>query len=398
MHLTPTSLHLHTSRRFLAPERRSVRTLHASSIDPSFPTGDVLSHDHSPNSEKGIRRRKVDHLELCAKEEVEQRLTTTLLEDVHLHHQSLPELDVDAIDTTTTVFGKTLAAPLCISGMTGGAEEARIINRQLATVAQRKGIAFGVGSQRAMLIDPSLLDTYAVRSVAPDILLFANIGIVQASQSSTSELRELVGAIDADALCVHMNPAQEMIQQGGDRDFRGGVQTFARLVEELGIPIIAKETGCGVSPRTAEKLARVGVSWVDVSGAGGTTWVGVEALRARPNRRAIGEDFWEWGVPTAASLVFAKRAGLHAIASGGVRTSLDVARALALGADLCSMALPYLRAARVNGVSGAEDFADRLIEGLKVAMVLTESQNLEALREAPKVIGKSLRHWTTPRS
>ena len=350
-----------------------------------------MSHD--ANTKTGIRQRKVDHLDLCAREDVEQRLTTTLLEEVRLLHDSLPELAVDEVDTGVELFGRRLAAPLCISGMTGGAEEARAVNRELAAVAQRRGLAFGVGSQRAMLIDPTLADTYAVREVAPDVLLLANIGVVQAAATPVKALRGLVEAIGADALCVHLNPAQEMIQAGGDRDFRGGVDAFRRLVEELGVPVIAKETGCGIAPRAARALVGAGVEWVDVSGAGGTTWVGVEALRAQPGRREIGEDFWEWGVPTAASLWAAKAAGLRTIASGGLRSSLDVARAIALGAELCSMALPWLRALREGGPEGAEAFAERLHEGLRVAMVLTGSRDLDALRAAPRFIGPTLERW-----
>ncbi len=346
-----------------------------------------------PNGEVGIRRRKVDHIELCARDEVEYRLKTTLLEDVHLMHQSMPELATDEIDLSTPFMGKTLSAPLCISGMTGGAEEAQRLNLQLAQLAQKLGIAFGVGSQRAMLIDSSLKSTYAVRKVAPDIVLLGNIGIVQATQCTTGELQELVGSIGADALCVHMNPAQEMIQEGGDRDFRGGLDTFSRLVEELDVPVIAKETGCGVSEQTAMALRGRGVQWVDVSGAGGTTWVGVEALRARPGRRIIGEDLWEWGIPTAASVVFAQRAGLKSIASGGVRNGLDVARAITLGASVGSMALPFLRALREHGMEGAQAHAERVIEGLRTVMLLTGSRNAQELRRAPHRIGPALRQW-----
>ncbi len=348
---------------------------------------------HDPHNDKqGIRQRKVDHIDLCTREDVEQRLTTTLLEEVTLLHRSLPELAVEEIDLGADLWGRRLKAPLCVSGMTGGAEAAQRINLELAKVAQRFGLAFGVGSQRAMLIDPALRDTYAVREVAPDILLLGNIGLVQAAQTPVDKVRELVRAIEADALCVHLNPAQEMIQAGGDRDFRGGVETFKRLVGELGIPIIAKETGCGIAPQTARQLAEAGVSWVDVSGAGGTTWVGVEALRAKPGRREVGEDYWEWGVPTAASVLFARREGLQVIASGGLRNSYECARALALGASLCSMALPFLRAVQ-ESPEAAEAFATRLIDGLQVAMTLTGSRTLADLQRAPRLHGPNLRRW-----
>ncbi|MEL6179126.1 MAG: type 2 isopentenyl-diphosphate Delta-isomerase [Myxococcota bacterium] len=352
-----------------------------------------MSPPDNPNSDSGIRQRKVDHIELCTREEVEYRLTTTHLEHVRLLHQSLPEVSLDDIDLTTPFVGRTLSAPVSISGMTGGANQARHINRQLAQLAQRNNIAFGVGSMRAMLIDPSLIDTYAVRDVAPDIALLANIGAVQATSSSTAQLRDLVQAIDADALCIHLNPAQEMIQEGGDRDFRGNLAAIARLVEELDLPIIAKETGCGISPQTAAQLVKAGVRWVDVSGAGGTTWVGVEALRARPGRRAVGEDFWEWGIPTAASIHFAAHAGLTPIASGGLRNGHDVARAIALGAHIGSMALPFLRAITQGGLERAQMFLDRVIDGIRTACLLTGSDSLDDLKRAPRFIAPPLQHW-----
>jgi isopentenyl-diphosphate delta-isomerase len=351
--------------------------------------GDSLDSD----GKEVIRQRKVDHLELCAREDVEYRVQTTLLEDVRLMHQSLPEISVDEVDLSTSIFGRSLSAPLCISGMTGGADRARDVNRGLATLAQEVGVAFGVGSQRAMLIDPGLADTFCVRDVAPDIVLFGNIGAVQAAESPVSAIEDIVGIIEADALCIHLNPAQELIQEEGDRDFRGCLDGIARLVETLSVPVIAKETGCGMSPETLSRLAAAGVGWVDVSGAGGTTWVGVEALRARPGRRLIGEDFWEWGIPTAASVVYAVRAGHRVIASGGVRNGHDAARALALGASLCSMALPFLRGFMDGGVEGARRHFTRVVDGLTAAMILTGSRNVEELRRAPRILGAELRSW-----
>lgn len=349
--------------------------------------------DRDPNGEEGIRQRKVDHIDLCAREDVEYRLKTTLLSDVHLMHQSLPEISMDEIDLSTELVGKNLRAPLCISGMTGGAEKARAVNRGLAQLAQEAGIAFGVGSQRAMLVDPTLTDTFRVRDVAPDVVLLGNIGAVQAGESATDEVEAVVDAIGADALCIHLNPAQELIQEGGDRDFRGCLDAIARLNEELSVPIIVKETGCGMSPSTVARVAQAGVEWVDVSGAGGTTWVGVEALRARPGRRLIGEDFWEWGVPTAASVVYARQAGRRVIASGGLRSGHDVARALALGASVCSMALPFLRGFMDAGIEGARGHLDRVVDGLKAAMLLTGSKRPADLARAHRILGPELRAW-----
>ena len=340
-----------------------------------------------------ISSRKDDHIRLAAEADVEYRGKSTLLEEVELLHDSLPELAVDAVDTSLGLFGRRLAAPLLISGMTGGAERAREINRTLAAVASELGLAFGVGSQRAMMKDPSLVDTYRVRDVAPDILLFGNIGAVQAAACETDEVAELVDAIGADALCVHLNPGQELIQPEGDRDFRGCLAALGRLADELDVPVVAKETGCGLAPRTLDNIRRAGVQWVDTSGAGGTTWIGVETLRTPPQERDVGEIFWDWGIPTAASIVYARRAGLLVIGSGGLRTGLDAARAVALGATLAGMALPWLRAAHDGGEEAALEFGRRTLHAFRTAMVLTGSRNLEGLSKAPRVLGRRLTHW-----
>lgn len=345
-----------------------------------------------------ITQRKVDHLDLCAEDEVEYRGKTTLLEDVELLHDSLPELAWDEIDLGVEVMGKTLGAPLLITGMTGGAERAGEINRTLASVAQELGLAFGVGSQRAMQRNPSVATTYQVRDIAPDILLFGNIGAVQAAAMSTDEAEELVRTIGADALCIHLNPGQELIQPEGDRDFRGCVDGISRLAGELSVPVIAKETGCGLSPRTLAALSSAGVEWVDTSGAGGTTWIGVEALRSPAHERDVGEMFWEWGVPTAASIIYAERAGFRVIGSGGLRSGLDAARALALGATLAGMALPWLRAAHEGGREAALAFGQTTVRALKTALLLTGSANLEDLAVAPRVIGARLERWAAAKA
>ncbi len=341
-----------------------------------------------------IEQRKLDHLRLCAEDEVEYRTKTTLLEDVELLHDSLPELSVSEVDLTVKVFQKTLSAPLLITGMTGGAEQAREINRTLASVAQEMNIAFGVGSQRAILKDPALADTYKVRDIAPDILLLGNIGAVQAAAMTTAQAEDLVGGIGADALCVHLNPGQELMQPEGDRDFRGCLDGISRLVDELSVPVIAKETGCGLSPRTLQRLAKHGIEWVDTSGAGGTTWIGVEALRTPEEERDLGTLFWEWGVPTAASVVYAQRAGMRTIASGGLRSGLDAAKAIALGAELAGMALPWLKAAFGGGEDAALQTGQRLVNALRTACVLTGSKDLQELKNAPRVIGARLERWT----
>ena len=347
----------------------------------------------SPTHDPSLSQRKLDHLTLCATAEVEARRSETLLDEVTLLHNGLPELDHAAIDLSCRYAGKQLRAPLLITGMTGGADRARDINRRLAATAEKHGIGFGVGSQRAMLRDPQTISTYAVRDVAPTALLLGNIGAVQAAASSTAELQDLVGAIDADALCIHLNPAQEMIQDDGDRDFRGCLEAITRLNAELGRPVIVKETGCGMSPQLIARLKAAGVSRVDISGVGGTTWVGVEAHRASPRRKLLGEALWDWGIPSAAGVHFGASAGMEVIASGGIRSGYDVARAIALGATLGGAALPFLKSVWERPEGGGEEVVEEMLDLLRAIMLLTGSKDLDALRSAPRLVGPRLAPW-----
>lgn len=340
-----------------------------------------------------LGQRKVDHLMLCNTQDVESRSHSTLLDEVRFLHESLPELAYDEIDTRVQVLGKTLDVPLVISGMTGGTEEARDINRMLAAVAERYGMGFGLGSQRAMMRDPARVSTYAVRDVAPNVLLLGNLGVVQAAQSSLQEVEDLIGAVGADALCVHLNPAQELIQDHGDRDFKGCVAALARLAADLSVPVVAKETGCGISKNAVAQIRGAGVQWVDVSGSGGTTWVGVEALRASAELATVGDVLWDWGVPTAVSTFWASQGGLNVIASGGIRNGLDAAKAIALGATVASSALPWLRAAMQHGEEGVDALAKTWIRTLRSVMLLTGAANVSALREVPKRVGPELQSW-----
>ncbi len=345
-----------------------------------------------PASE-GIHERKADHLDLCRSDRVEFRAATTLLECVKLLHQSLPELAVDEVTTEVELLGRRLRAPVVIAAMTGGHEQAASINRTLATVAGERGLGFGLGSQRAMQRDPSMRWTYRVREWAPDVLLLGNIGVVQARETPTKELETLVGDVGADALCVHLNPAMELIQSDGDRDFRGCVRTLARLSEELSVPVVAKETGNGLSPQTIEKLVAAGVRYVDTSGAGGTSWVGVEALRAEGVRRATGHCLWDWGIPTAPSIHYASQAGLTTIATGGIRSGLDAARAIALGAHAAGIARPLLEAFTEEGEDGVCRYLDQVLHELHSVMLLSGARSIEELRRAPKIVSGELTAW-----
>jgi isopentenyl-diphosphate delta-isomerase len=347
----------------------------------------------------GIGKRKADHLALCATEEVGFRAKTTLFEDVRLVHHALPEMDAGAVDAGVDLFGKRLAAPLLIAAMTGGTDEAAAVNRELASIAEERKIAFGLGSQRAAIVrGETARASYRVRDVAPGALVLGNLGIVQARAMAASEVRALADDVGADAVCIHLNPAMELVQPGGDRDFRGGVETLARLAASVGLPIVAKETGCGISPRVAAALRAAGVAHVDVSGAGGTSWVAVETFRAKEQGDdrafALGEAFWDWGVPTAASVALVAPLGfITVIATGGIASGLDVAKAIALGANVCGIARPVLRALREGGREGALAYVDRVLAELRTAMVLTGSPDLPSLRRTPRVVMGELAQW-----
>jgi isopentenyl-diphosphate Delta-isomerase len=341
----------------------------------------------------GIQRRKRSHLDLCERADVEHATKTTLLEEVELVHDALPDLALDDVDLAVSFVGKRLRAPFLITGMTGGTAEAAVVNRDLAKLAERHGIAFGLGSQRAMHGSPKLAATYRVRKSAPTTVVLANLGLNQAGAMTTEEVEALAQAVGADALCLHLNPAQELVQKEGDRSFRGGIDTLRRLRREVRLPLIVKETGCGISAGVARRLVAAGVGIVDVSGAGGTSWVRVEQLRGDDRSRRLGELYRDWGIPTAASLVQLRGSSLVRIASGGIRNALDAARAIALGATLCGFALPVFRAYRRGGLEGASAFVQEMIEGLRVALLLTGARDLESLRTRPIVLGPTLQRW-----
>lgn len=339
-----------------------------------------------------ISRRKAEHLDLCATDEVTFRQKPTLLDAVELLHDALPELSIDEIDTSARVCGKVLRAPLIIAAMTGGVDQAEAVNRDLAVAAQEHGIGLGFGSMRP-LFERGQVPGYRVRDVAPDILLLGNIGVVQAKALPTGHIQDVLGQTGCDALCVHLNAAMEVIQSDGDRNFRGAIDTIIRLREELDIPVIVKETGCGLSRAVALRLVSAGIRWVDTSGAGGTSWVGVETLRARSRSRELGERFWDWGIPTAASVVQLSGLGLGIIATGGVRHGLDVVRALALGATAGGIARPFLQAWNQGGVAAVSDTAAAIAEEIRLAMLLTGAQRIDALRSKRIVLDPALLRW-----
>lgn len=340
--------------------------------------------------------RKDAHLDLCANEAVEPAENATLLDDVKLIHCAMPELSLAEVDSSIRWMGKTLRFPIVMTGMTGGTTRAAQVNRDLAALAEEFGVAFGVGSQRAMLEQPELASTFAVRSWAPKTVIVGNLGLVQAVKLSADKVLQLMDSIDADGLAIHLNAGQELSQPEGDRDFRGGYATLSALAKVLGEKLLVKETGCGISPAVARQLVDCGVQNIDVSGLGGTSWVRVEQLRSSGDARAVGALFSSWGIPTAAAVLSIRRAlrnPVCLIGSGGIRTGLDVAKVLVLGADLAGMALPLFRAHQRGGIDEARRELGIVIATLRQAMALTGSRNLSELRHQPRMVTGELKDW-----
>lgn len=331
------------------------------------------------------QNRKADHLRICLDEDVQFSANTNGLERYRFTHCCLPEIDRQDINLTTTFLGKQLSAPLLISSMTGGTEQAGIINQRLAEVAQHYKIAMGVGSQRVAVEKPQVASTFAVRSHAPDILLFANLGAVQLNYDyGLDQCLRIVDLLAADALILHLNPLQECIQTTGDTNFRGVLDKIEKLCAKLPVPVIAKEVGNGISGAMAEKLLAAGVAAIDVAGAGGTSWAKVESERAEnPLQRRLGMTFADWGLPTAECItdIRAKFPQVPLIASGGLRHGLDAAKALALGADIAGMALPFLQAA-AQSETALYDLVEVLLAEITTVLFCTGNTTIEQLKHS----------------
>ncbi len=343
-----------------------------------------------------LEKRKSQHLDLVQRDEVEPAGGDALFSCVRLVHRALPELALDEVDLSVELCGKQLKAPIMVVGMTGGTERAGQINKDLAALAQEIGVAFGVGSMRILLDQPDLLPTFAARLSRPP-LLCANLGAQQLAQRGTQAALRLIEMLGADAICIHLNPAQELVQEGGDRDFRGCLDAIAALVEQAGAgKVIVKETGCGLSPAVVVQLEEAGVRAVDVSGAGGTSWPRIEQLRAKTAQsRELGELLSGWGIPTAACVAAARLAAprLQIIASGGVRSGLDAARAIALGADVAGFALPLVRAHQQGGVEAARETLRNAIHAMRAAYLLCGARNSVSMRASRPVVLEPLKSW-----
>jgi len=337
-------------------------------------------------------QRKSEHLNILLKEDVRFRNLTTGLERYRFVHQALPEINRDHIDLSTSLLGKDLSAPLIISSMTGGTEEAETINKNLAMAAQIHGLGMGVGSQRTALEEPGLSHTYQVRDVAPNILLLANLGAVQLNYGyGVEHCQRAVAMLDADGLILHLNPLQEALQPEGNTDFSGLLAKIEEICRGLSVPVIVKEVGWGISTEVARRLADAGVAAIDVAGAGGTSWSEVEMHRAvSESSRRIAAAFADWGIPTAESIQLVRRAApeVALIASGGIRSGVEVAKAITLGADAVGIASSFLKPATISAEAVGERIRE-VLEVLRTAMLCVGARNIKELKRIPIIQVKS---------
>jgi isopentenyl-diphosphate delta-isomerase len=350
-----------------------------------------------------IEERKDEHIRVCLEEDVKAKKTTPGFEDISLIHRALPEINRDEIDLSTKVFNHRFSAPIVIEGITGGTEKAFRINAAIAQAVEELGLGMGVGSQRAALENSRLERTYSVtRKEAPTAFLMANIGGPQIIREyDLKKVRKAIEMIEADALVIHLNPLQEAVQPEGETDYAGILEKLREITGALDIPVIVKETGAGIAAEDAQKLKEAGVSGIDVAGAGGTSWAAVEYYRAkkRGDHRAeeVGMDLWDWGVPTVVSLVeVLQTVDLPVIASGGVRSGSDIAKSLALGADLAGFASPVLGPA----LKGSDEVKEKLrivMHLLRTVMFLVGAGSTEELKESPLVITGKTADWLRAR-
>ncbi|MEM0278502.1 MAG: type 2 isopentenyl-diphosphate Delta-isomerase [Metallosphaera sp.] len=347
--------------------------------------------------------RKLEHVEICLYEDVQGKVST-LLEDVVLIHQALPGLSLRDVNTKTRFLGKDLSFPLMVTGMTGGHDELGKVNATIAQVVEEMGLAMGVGSQRVAIERPETAESFRItRKMAPTAPLVANLGLPQVTKGyGTKQFLDAIQMIEADAIAVHLNPAQELFQPEGEPEYPlSALDKLKDISNDLNVPVIIKESGTGISMETARLLDQYGFQLIDVSGQGGTSWIAVEMVRNRRKgnwKVRSSELFAGWGIPTAASIVESRYVipKGYLIASGGIRTGLDIAKALSLGANLAGMANPVLQHA-VKGKEQLKSFFEEVSFQLKAAMLLSGSKNVDSLRKAPIVIWGRLREWMESR-
>ncbi|UCE97035.1 MAG: type 2 isopentenyl-diphosphate Delta-isomerase [Candidatus Bathyarchaeota archaeon] len=332
-------------------------------------------------------------------EDVQAKYITPGFENVHFVHKALPEIDREKIHLKIKVFNHEFSAPFIVGAMTGGTPKAKKINTSISEAVEELNLGMGVGSQRAAIDEPRLESTYRiVRKRAPNAFLVANIGASQLVRGyGVKEASRAVEMIEADALAIHLNPLQEAIQPEGEAQYAGVLEKIEELTQNLQIPIIAKETGAGISAEVAKRLERIKVEGVDVSGAGGTSWAAVEHHRARTANdtfhERLGRSFWDWGIPTIISIIeVSQSTKLTIIGSGGLRSGLDMAKTLALGASLTSMSTPLLRPA-TKSTSEVKETLKLIIEELRNTMFLVGAESIEELKKAPVMVIGKMAEW-----
>jgi isopentenyl-diphosphate delta-isomerase len=345
------------------------------------------------------RKRKADHIRISLKRDVQARQVTTGFENIYFVHKALPEIDKQKIDLSVTVFGRKFSAPLIAGAITGGTLEATKINSTVAEAVEELGLGMGIGSQRAAIENTRFEKTFAIaRKKAPTAFLIANIGGVQLVNGyGLREVKKAIEMIDADAIAIHLNSLQEAVQPEGQTNFKGILEKISEIAKELDKPIIAKETGAGIAWEEAKRLESAGAKGIDISGAGGTSFAAVEYYRAKRKgnsfQRVLGDVFWDWGIPTAASLVeVSQTAKIPVIASGGLRSGVEIAKSLALGASLTSLSYPVLQAA-VNGVKETIGVLSLLIEELRNSMFLVGADSVQVLKRVPIAIMANTAEW-----
>ena len=348
---------------------------------------------------ESTRKRKADHIEKCLNENVQAREATTGFEDISFVHKALPEIDKNKIDLTTSLWGHKFNAPLIVGAMTGGTSEAEKINANIAEAVEILGLGMGVGSQRAAIEDPKLAATFSIaRKKAPNAFLIANIGAIQLVNGyGLAQVRKAVKMIEADAVAIHLNALQEAIQPEGQTNFAGVLAKIAEVASGLDVPVIVKETGSGIAAEEAKALEAAGVKGIDIGGLGGTSFAAVEHYRTAKSENGsqhwLGEVFWDWGIPTAASLVeVTQSTKVSVVASGGVRNGTVIAKAIALNAGLASVAQPVLQTA-VKSVEETKSLLLRLTEELRNVMFLVGAQDLKHLANTPLVIMGNTSRW-----
>jgi isopentenyl-diphosphate delta-isomerase len=351
-----------------------------------------------------IEERKANHIEICLEEDVQARKTTTGFEDVSLVHKALPEIKREKVDLSTTVFEYMFSAPFFVGAMTGGTAKALKINAAIAEAVEALNLGIGVGSQRAAIDNPKLKRSFrVVREKAPTAFILANIGGPQlVGKYGVKGARKAVEMVEANALEIHLNALQEAVQPEGETNYSGLLNKIVEVAQALEVPVIVKETGAGIAAEEAKMLEEAGVAGIDVAGVGGTSWAAVEYYRAKKRQdvfhQRLGASFWDWGIPTAVTLVeTVQSVNVPVIASGGIRHGIDAAKALALGASLASVAYPILQPA-TKGMEEVKKMLQGLIEEMRTTMFLVGAGSVQKLRKAPVVVAGKTAEWLRTRS